>query len=87
MLQAMWAVYWSTPDFYDRRTRLSREVPLIQLLSRLLGPDAVGFSGGEVEVRDVVRMGFVWKALEVIEPTRFVAFLLPVMGILHNTSP
>ena len=33
-----------------------------------------------------IAWGFVWKALEGIKPTGLVAFLLPAMGILHNTE-
>lgn len=33
-----------------------------------------------------IAWGFVWKALEGIKPTGLVAFLLPAMGILHNTD-
>ncbi|RWA75341.1 MAG: N-6 DNA methylase [Mesorhizobium sp.] len=33
-----------------------------------------------------IAWGFVWKALEVVKPTGLIAFLLPAMGILHNTS-
>src|SRR3546814_13406014 len=30
--------------------------------------------------------GFVWKALEGVKSTGLIAFLLPAMGILHNTD-
>ena len=33
-----------------------------------------------------IAWGFVWKALEGVKPTGLVAFLLPAMGILHNTE-
>lgn len=33
-----------------------------------------------------IAWAFVWKALEGIKPTGLVAFLLPAMGILHNTE-
>lgn len=33
-----------------------------------------------------IAWSFVWKALEVVKPDGFVAFLLPAMGTLHNTS-
>jgi N-6 DNA Methylase len=33
-----------------------------------------------------IAWGFVWKALKVIKPAGLVAFLLPAMGVLHNTS-
>jgi len=33
-----------------------------------------------------VAWAFVWKALEEVKPTGLVAFLLPAMGILHNTE-
>ncbi|MFN8681307.1 class I SAM-dependent DNA methyltransferase [Paracoccus sp. P2] len=33
-----------------------------------------------------IAWGFVWKALKVVKPDGLVAFLLPAMGILHNTS-
>jgi hypothetical protein len=33
-----------------------------------------------------IAWGFVWKALKVVKPNGFVAFLLPAMGFLHNTS-
>lgn len=33
-----------------------------------------------------IAWGFVWKALEGIKPTGLVAFLLPAMGVLHNTD-
>jgi hypothetical protein len=33
-----------------------------------------------------IAWGFVWKALKVVKPGGLVAFLLPAMGILHNTS-
>lgn len=33
-----------------------------------------------------IAWGFVWKALEVTKPDGLVAFLLPAMGVLHNTS-
>jgi len=33
-----------------------------------------------------IAWGFVWKALEGVTPTGLVAFLLPAMGILHNTE-
>ena len=33
-----------------------------------------------------IAWAFVWKALEEVKPTGLVAFLLPAMGILHNTE-
>lgn len=33
-----------------------------------------------------IAWGFIWKALRVIKPDGLVAFLLPAMGVLHNTS-
>ena len=33
-----------------------------------------------------IAWGFVWKALESVKATGLVAFLLPAMGILHNTD-
>jgi len=33
-----------------------------------------------------IAWGFVWKALTVVKPSGFIAFLLPAMGLLHNTS-
>lgn len=33
-----------------------------------------------------IAWGFVWKALRVVKPDGLIAFLLPAMGILHNTS-
>lgn len=33
-----------------------------------------------------IAWGFVWKALKVVKPDGLVAFLLPAMGVLHNTS-
>lgn len=33
-----------------------------------------------------IAWGFVWKALEGVKPNGMVAFLLPAMGILHNTE-
>ncbi|MGB5864854.1 MAG: N-6 DNA methylase [Sulfitobacter sp.] len=33
-----------------------------------------------------IAWGFVWKALKVVKPDGIIAFLLPAMGILHNTS-
>ena len=33
-----------------------------------------------------IAWGFVWKALKVVKPKGLIAFLLPAMGILHNTS-
>lgn len=33
-----------------------------------------------------IAWGFVWKALTVVKPTGLIAFLLPAMGVLHNTS-
>ncbi len=36
--------------------------------------------------KDIV-WGFVWKALNVLNPGGFIGYLLPAMGVLHNTSP
>ena len=33
-----------------------------------------------------IAWGFVWKALKVVKPNGLIAFLLPAMGVLHNTS-
>ncbi len=33
-----------------------------------------------------IAWGFIWKALRVVKPDGLVAFLLPAMGVLHNTS-
>ena len=33
-----------------------------------------------------IAWGFVWKALRVVNPNGLIAFLLPAMGVLHNTS-
>ena len=33
-----------------------------------------------------IAWGFVWKALKVVKPDGLIAFLLPAMGFLHNTS-
>lgn len=33
-----------------------------------------------------IAWGFVWKALKVVKPDGLIAFLLPAMGVLHNTS-
>lgn len=33
-----------------------------------------------------IAWGFIWKALRVVKPNGLVAFLLPAMGVLHNTS-
>ena len=33
-----------------------------------------------------IAWGFVWKALKVVKPDGVIAFLLPAMGVLHNTS-
>jgi len=33
-----------------------------------------------------IAWGFVWKALKLVKPDGLVAFLLPAMGVLHNTS-
>ena len=35
--------------------------------------------------RDIA-WGFIWKALKVVKPGGVIAFLLPAMGVLHNTS-
>ncbi|GLT22124.1 type I endonuclease-methyltransferase fusion protein [Zoogloea oryzae] len=43
------------------------------------------FKGYLMPAKDIA-WGFVWKALEGIKPTGLVAFLLPAMGILHNTE-
>lgn len=34
-----------------------------------------------------IAWAFVWKALQVLKPQGLVGFLLPAMGVLHNTSP
>lgn len=33
-----------------------------------------------------IAWGFTWKALRVVKPNGLIAFLLPAMGVLHNTS-
>ena len=33
-----------------------------------------------------IAWGFIWKALNVVKPDGLIAFLLPAMGVLHNTS-
>lgn len=33
-----------------------------------------------------IAWAFVWKALKVVKPDGLIAFLLPAMGVLHNTS-
>ena len=33
-----------------------------------------------------IAWGFIWKALKVVKPNGVIAFLLPAMGVLHNTS-
>lgn len=43
-------------------------------------------SNGYLAPAKDIAWGFVWKALEGIKPTGLVAFLLPAMGILHNTE-
>lgn len=43
-------------------------------------------SKGYLAPGEEIAWGFVWKALEGIKPTGLVAFLLPAMGILHNTQ-
>jgi hypothetical protein len=33
-----------------------------------------------------IAWGFIWKALKVVKPDGLIAFLLPAMGVFHNTS-
>ena len=41
--------------------------------------------GYPVPAKDIA-WGFIWKALRVVKPDGVIAFLLPAMGVLHNTS-
>lgn len=43
------------------------------------------FNGYPDPAKDIA-WGFIWKALRVVKPDGLVAFLLPAMGVLHNTS-
>lgn len=43
-------------------------------------------SNGYPDPAKDIAWGFVWKAMRVVKPDGLVAFLLPAMGVLHNTS-
>lgn len=43
-------------------------------------------SNGYPDPAKDIAWGFIWKALRVVKPDGLVAFLLPAMGVLHNTS-
>lgn len=43
------------------------------------------FNGYPDPAKDIA-WGFIWKALRGVKPDGLVAFLLPAMGVLHNTS-
>ena len=73
-----------------------RDVPLFDVIignppwngrtGELTTAEAWTMSKGYLAPAKDIAWGFVWKALEGVKPSGLVAFLLPAMGVLHNTD-